>query len=104
VYPGIHRAGYLSPEDEMYHPLPVEKFAGMPEVPLVLAPGDIALFGCFTPHHSEPNRCERWRPQLYVSYNAASDGGERRTEHYREFHVWLKDRDAEYGKTEVYFR
>jgi hypothetical protein len=32
------------------------------------------------------------------SYNADSEGGERRTEHYHEFHVWLKDRYAEYGK------
>jgi hypothetical protein len=30
-------------------------------IPLVLAPGDVAIFGCFTPHGSEPNRSERCR-------------------------------------------
>jgi 2-aminoethylphosphonate dioxygenase len=104
VYPGLHHQGYLSPEDGMYHSLTPDQVAGVPEVPLLLEPGDIAIFGCFTPHGSDWNRSVRWRRQLYLSYNAESDGGERRTEHYREFHVWLKERYAEYGKTDVYFR
>ena len=104
VYPGLHHGGYLSPEDGMYHPLGAEAIAGAPEVPLVMEPGDVALFGCFTPHRSDPNRSERWRRQLYLSYNALAEGGERRGEHYREFHAWLKERYAEYGKVNVYFR
>jgi hypothetical protein len=40
---------------------------------------------------------------LYLSYNAGRDGGEQRDAHYRQFHAWLKDRYAEYGKTNVYF-
>ena len=49
------------------------------------------------------NRSERWRRQLYLSYNAFSDGGHQRTNHYEEFHVWLRKKYAEYGKTETYF-
>ena len=40
-------------------------------MPLVLEPGDVAVFGGFTPHRSDPNLSDRWRRQLYLSYNAA---------------------------------
>ncbi len=104
VFPGRHIQEYLSPQDGMYHDLPLAAVDGSGGVVLDLEPGDIAIFGCFTPHRSGPNRSGGWRRQLYLSYNAQSDGGERRDAHYREFHAWLKDRYAEYGKTQVYFR
>ena len=50
------------------------------------------------------NRSPTSRRLLYLSYNADSDGGDQREKHYREFHAWLKERYAEYGKTKVYFR
>jgi hypothetical protein len=71
---------------------------------LELDPGDIALFSAFTPHRSAPNHSDRWRRQLYLSYNANNEGGDRREAHYREFHAWLKDRYAEYGKTQTWFK
>jgi ectoine hydroxylase-related dioxygenase (phytanoyl-CoA dioxygenase family) len=101
---GCHREGYLSSADGMYHVLPDEAVAGRRTVTLELEPGDVALFGCFVPHRAMPNRSARWRRLLYLSYNAASDGGDRREEHYREFHAWLRERYAEYGKLGVYFR
>jgi hypothetical protein len=104
VFPGGHRQGYLSPEDGNYHPLPPIAVFGLPTVPLVLEPGDVALFGCFMPHRSGPNRTNGWRRQLYLSYNAASEGGDRRAAHYREFHDWLKVQYAAYGKHNVYFQ
>jgi hypothetical protein len=94
----------LTPEDGMYHELPQEMVDESTGVRLDLQPGDIALFGAFTPHRSAPNRSSRWRRQLYLSYNAASDGGPRRDAHYEEFHTWLKERYAEYGKHNVYFK
>jgi hypothetical protein len=39
-----------------------------------------------------------------LSYNRASDGGEQRDAHYRQFHAWLKKKYAEYGRGNVYFR
>jgi len=39
-----------------------------------------------------------------LSYNALSDGGEQREQHYAEFRDWLQDRYAEYGKTATFFR
>jgi ectoine hydroxylase-related dioxygenase (phytanoyl-CoA dioxygenase family) len=104
VFPAYHRQGCLAPEDGDYHPLPADVVDESKVVPLELEPGDVALFGAFTPHRSAPNRSAGWRRQLYLSYNAASDGGERRTAHYQEFHAWLKVKYAEYGKHHVYFR
>jgi hypothetical protein len=104
VYPGVHKKGYLSPADGDYHPLPDEAVAGVDPVPLELGPGDVAVFGGYVPHRSGPNRTDRWRRLLYLSYNADSDGGDQRDAHYREFHEWLKVKYAEYGKTGVWFR
>jgi len=104
VFPGYHQAGCLSVEDGEYHPLPPGTVQEADAVPLDLRPGDVAFFGCFTPHRSAPNQSDRWRRQLYVSYNAVSDGGPQREKHYAEFQRWLKKKYAEYGKTNVYFR
>ncbi len=103
VYPGYHLNGPISEPDGKYHELPTGTVDESHAVPLVLEPGDVAVFGGFTPHRSDPNVSDRWRRQLYLSYNASSDGGEQRTRHYREFHDWLKLKYAEYGKTETYF-
>lgn len=104
VFPGCHQTGYLSPLDGEYHDLPLDKVDVARGVRLALRPGDVAIFGCFTPHRSAPNRSQRWRRQLYLSYNAWSDGGDRRAAHYREFHEWLRKKYAEHGKTKVYFK
>jgi hypothetical protein len=103
VYPGYHRKGCLAPEDGEYHALPPETVDEGAAVPLELQPGDVAFFGCFTPHRSAPNASNRWRRLLYLSYNAASEGGDLREQHYREFLAWLRKKYAEYGKTNVYF-
>jgi ectoine hydroxylase-related dioxygenase (phytanoyl-CoA dioxygenase family) len=103
VYPGYHHAGPLIPLDGQYHELPEGTVDESKAVPLVLEPGDVAVFGGFTPHRSDPNVSGRWRRQLYLSYNASSDGGDQREKHYREFHAWLRKKYAEYGKTDTFF-
>jgi len=103
VYPGYHRQGPLTPEDGEYHELPADSVDEATAVPLVLAPGDVAIFSGFTPHRSDPNVSSRWRRQLYLSYNAKSDGGDLHDAHYADFHAWLRDKYARYGKHETYF-
>ena len=91
------------PPDGRYHeitPGVVDESCG---VKLQLVPGDIAFFSGFTPHRSASNRSRHWRRQLYLSYNAESDGGDAREAHYQEFRQWLRDRYAEYGRNDVYF-
>ncbi|QGJ69236.1 Phytanoyl-CoA dioxygenase, peroxisomal [Planctomycetales bacterium 10988] len=104
VFPCLHQQGYLSPRDGQYHELSLEHIDESQGVPLELSPGDLALFSGFTPHRSSPNYSDQWRRQLYLSYNSASDGGDQRKAHYQEFHQWLHEKYAEYGKTEVYFQ
>ncbi len=104
VFGGYHQQGYLSPRDGNYHQLADDAVDPNRGVLLELQPGDIAMFGGFTPHRSGPNRSQSWRRQLYLSYNAGSEGGDRREDHYREFGAWLKTKYAEYGKTDIWFR
>jgi ectoine hydroxylase-related dioxygenase (phytanoyl-CoA dioxygenase family) len=104
VFPGYHRQGCLTARDGNYHQLPDESVDPATGVVLELAPGDVVVFSGYTPHRSAANRSPHWRRLLYLSYNALSDGGEQREQHYAEFRTWLQDRYAEYGKTATYFR
>jgi ectoine hydroxylase-related dioxygenase (phytanoyl-CoA dioxygenase family) len=104
VFSGYHKLGCMTAEDGMYHELPPELVDASRGTILELAPGDIAVFSGFTPHRSGPNNSKQSRRLLYLSYNAASDGGDQREAHYAEFKEWLKDRYAEYGKTNTFFR
>jgi len=103
VFPGLHKRGYLSAMDGDYHELPLSSVEGAAGVRLCLELGDLAVFDGMLPHRSAANRSDKWRRQLYLSYNARSDGGEQREAHYREFHAWLKSKYAEYGKHETYY-
>jgi ectoine hydroxylase-related dioxygenase (phytanoyl-CoA dioxygenase family) len=104
IFPGAHRRGYLSPHDGDYHELSPDALGDAPGVLLELEPGDVALFGGFMPHRSGVNRTGQWRRQLYLSYNADRDGGDRRAAHYRQFEAWLRRKYAQHGRTNVYFR
>lgn len=102
LYPGRHQ-DVLSPADGDYHELPAETVSEATAIPLELAPGDIACFSGFVPHRSDSNASTQWRRQLYLSYNAASDGGDQRESHYGEFQRWLKRKYAEYDRHDTYF-
>ncbi len=104
VFPGYHKNGALSREDGQYHELPPGSIDEARGVNLELEPGDVAIFGGFTPHRSAPNRSARWRRQLFLSYNKLSDGGPQREKHYREFHEWIRARYAEPERNNLYFR
>jgi hypothetical protein len=87
-----------------YYPMPaglVDESAG---VPLILDPGDIAIFDGFTPHRSAPNRSGRWRRQFFPSYNRFSEGGHQRQRHYEEFHRRTRERRASGGQPEAFYR
>lgn len=103
VYAGDHRRGLLSPADGDYHDLPESLFDRQRRVSCPLAPGDVLVFGAFLPHGSGANDTDRCRRHLYLSYNARSDGGFQRPQHYRQFHAWLTRRYAEYGYVSSHF-
>jgi ectoine hydroxylase-related dioxygenase (phytanoyl-CoA dioxygenase family) len=104
VFTGYHKNGCLSAEDGDYHELSLDLVDPSRAVPLLLDVGDVGIFGGFTPHRSAPNTTAGYRRQLYLSYNAFSDGGPQRDRHYAEFIPWLKEKYAQYGRTGVYFR
>ena len=75
-FPCPLQQGYLSPTDGMYHELSPASVDESNGVKLELMPGDVAMFGGNMPHRSAPNRSRSWRRQLYLSYNAKSDGAD----------------------------
>ena len=90
VFPGRYKGGYLGPPDGSYHEIPADRFSPGEAVILDLNPGDMAVFGCLTPHRSAPNRSGSMRRGLFLSYNACSDGGDQRAAHYAAFHDYLR--------------
>ena len=55
--------------------------AALPWRALDLDPGDIVFFDSYIPHRSGPNRSDRTRRGLYVTYNRESEG-DRRSDYY----------------------
>jgi len=104
VFPRYHNDGALAPEDGQFHELSSDLVDLTQGVKLELEPGDIAIFSGFTPHRSEPNRSPHARRQLYLSYNALSDGGEQRESHYADFHAYLRRKYGDFGIHDTYFR
>jgi ectoine hydroxylase-related dioxygenase (phytanoyl-CoA dioxygenase family) len=104
LYPGAHARGCLSDRDGNFHILQDEDVAGFPSVKLALQPGDIAIFGAFMPHRSAQNRSAKSRRHLLFSYNAVSDGGELRADHYQAFHHWLRSMYGAMGLGDLHFR
>lgn len=103
VFPRIHRQGYLSRKDGQHHYVELNDLDTNP-VLLLLEPGDVAIFGCFTPHRSGPNQSRQTRRGYFISYNAHSDGGDQYAKHYREFHDYLRAKAPVEQQPMMFFR
>ena len=103
LFPRCHRNGYMSPKDGQYHYVELGKLPVEP-VPLLLSPGDVAIFTCFTPHCSAANRSAFGRRGYFISYNARSDGGQQYAKHYREFHDWIRAKSPVEKQPRLFFR
>jgi ectoine hydroxylase-related dioxygenase (phytanoyl-CoA dioxygenase family) len=68
---GAHTRGLIG---RQWEPLEGDELAGLDFRSYPMAPGDVALFDCFTPHQSEPNRTSQPRRNVYVTYNRLRDG------------------------------
>ena len=91
LFSGYHH-DFLFPEQQDLYMLPDDCVTESRSLKLLLQPGDVAVFHGLTPHRSAPNRSTSTRRALYVSYNASSDGGDQRAQHYVEFHEFLRKR------------
>lgn len=102
VFTGYHHDFLCStPQDYM---LPDSAVDAARRIPLILEPGDIAIFHGLTPHRSGPNRSSRMRRAFYVSFNAQSDGGDQHQQHYDQFHQFLKARRPADEQNAMFFR
>jgi ectoine hydroxylase-related dioxygenase (phytanoyl-CoA dioxygenase family) len=102
LFPRYHLQGSLSPDTESYRELTFDVINERSGVALELQPGDVAMFGCYVPHRSAPNRTNVCRRGLFLSYNAASEGGDQRSQHYDEFQKRMRERYHAQGRMNVY--
>jgi 2-aminoethylphosphonate dioxygenase len=102
VFSGYH-ADFLSNDGATYS-LPDDAVDVARRIPLVLNPGDVAIFHGLTPHRSASNRSSQMRRVFYVSYNARSDGGDQRDSHYAEFRDRMRQHLTAQATAPLYFR
>jgi hypothetical protein len=62
---------------EEWKPLTPDQMAGFDLKPLPCRPGDVIFFDSYVPHASKPNRTDRARRILYLTYNAKTHGDHR---------------------------
>jgi len=79
----LHQAGSLA-----VSAIPPESVASEERVYAELAPGDLAIFHCLTPHAAGPNRSTGARRALFLSYNDARDGSHRES-HYEHYFAYV---------------
>jgi len=104
VFSGYHDR-FLAPDARPEHyMLPDDSVDTARRTRLLLAPGDVAIFHGLTPHRSNPNRSAAMRRGFYVSYNALSDGGDQREEHYARFRDTMRARVSPDNPDAAYFR
>jgi ectoine hydroxylase-related dioxygenase (phytanoyl-CoA dioxygenase family) len=72
--PGHHTRGLIG---EKWKPLHGGQLDGVVFIKCPTRPGDVVLFDCFVPHQSAPNRTDRPRRNLYLTYNRRAAGDHR---------------------------
>ena len=94
-----HRQGFLhDPGSLDKGQIEREHLANEERVHVELAPGDMAIFTCFTPHSAAPNKSNSARRMLFLSYNDSRDG-EHYTSHYEHFR-WYRTRPGRMPEVE----
>jgi len=92
-YPGMHHQGFLHTPGALTGIL-TEPFEDLTPVQPETQPGDVILFGCYTPHSATPNNSEGFRRVIFLTYNDSKDGEFYQT-HYDHFFAYrAKEMDA----------
>lgn len=75
--------------------------AAQPEcaVKNIAKPGDVLMFHCFTPHSAGANNTEKFRRQMFLTYNDSADGEFyfSHGEHYRSYFLASRDQPEKYS-------
>lgn len=78
VVPGFHTRGLVNWSSERDHSVVDDEIMNAERIVATAKAGDVLLFHCLTPHASGPNRTNKGRRALVLSYNPASDGNQYR--------------------------
>jgi len=92
---GLHRQGLLG---RMWAPLTGEDTGNRPYQAVHCQPGDAVFFDSYAPHRSAPNRSDRARRVLYITYNRASEGDSREKYYAAKRMNYPPDIEREPGK------
>ncbi len=98
MQPRMHKKGLLG---KMWEPLTEADLGDTPFVAVHCQPGDAVFFDSYAPHRSAPNRTDRARRVLYITYNRLSEG-DSRAQYYADKHKNFppdieRDPDRSYG-------
>ena len=74
MIPGMHKKGLLG---QMWAPLTDDDTAGAAYEPVHCQPGDAVFFDSYAPHRSLPNRTDKARRVLYITFKGVSEGDHR---------------------------
>ena len=74
MIPGMHKQGLLG---KMWEPLTDTDTANAEYEPVHCQPGDAVFFDSYAPHRSMPNKTDKSRRVLYITFNGASEGDHR---------------------------
>lgn len=74
MIPGMHKQGLLG---RMWEPLTESDTANAEYQPVHCQPGDAVFFDSYAPHRSMPNKTDKARRVLYITFNVASEGDHR---------------------------
>jgi ectoine hydroxylase-related dioxygenase (phytanoyl-CoA dioxygenase family) len=92
---GCHRRGLIGDE---WAPLGGGDLDGVEFVPIEAEPGDTVFFDSYAPHRSAPNKTDRARRVLYITYGKASDGDQMEQYYADKFASYPPDIEREAGK------
>jgi ectoine hydroxylase-related dioxygenase (phytanoyl-CoA dioxygenase family) len=74
MIPGMHKNGLLG---KMWEPLNDTDTGNARYLPVHCQPGDAVFFDSYAPHRSMPNKTDKARRVLYITFNKASAGDHR---------------------------
>jgi ectoine hydroxylase-related dioxygenase (phytanoyl-CoA dioxygenase family) len=92
---GMHRQGLLGPK---WAPLSDQHTGEARYVAVHCQPGDAVFFDSFAPHRSAPNRTDKARRVLYITYNKLSEGDSREAYYAAKRKSYPPDIERDPGK------
>ena len=85
-----------------WEPLEGRELEGVEFKKYPMAPGDVVYFDCFVPHQSQENLTDKPRRNLYLTFNASSEGDHREKYFADKRKNYPPDHEREKGKEYIF--